>query len=48
MMDAIQEFIKLVNRMQWSDYLDIFVVAFIIYKALPLLRSTGANRRTCS
>jgi diadenylate cyclase len=30
--------------MEWSDYLDIIVVAFIIYKALPLLRSTGAMR----
>ena len=30
--------------MQWSDYLDIIIVAFLIYKLLPLLRSTGAAR----
>ena len=27
--------------MQWSDYLDILVVAFLIYKVLPLFRSAG-------
>ena len=31
---------QLVN-MQWSDYLDILVVAFLIYKVLPLFRSAG-------
>ena len=30
--------------MQISDYLDIFLVALLIYKALPLLRSSGAMR----
>lgn len=30
--------------MQWSDYLDIILVAMLIYKFLPLLRSTGAVR----
>ena len=47
-MDKLQELIQQLTKMEWSDYLDIFVVAFMIYKALPLLRSTGANRRTCS
>jgi diadenylate cyclase len=28
-------------NMQWSDYLDILVVAFLIYKVLPLFRSAG-------
>lgn len=28
-------------NMQWSDYLDILVVAFLIYKILPLFRSAG-------
>ena len=27
--------------MQWSDYLDILVVAFLVYKVLPLFRSAG-------
>ena len=44
MMDAIQEFIKLVNRMQWSDYLDILVVAVLIYKLMPLIRTPNVMR----
>lgn len=32
------------SAMQWSDYLDIVVVAFLIYKLLPLFRSTGTGR----
>ena len=34
---------QLIN-MQWSDYLDVLVVAFLIYKALPLFRSAGTLR----
>ena len=30
--------------MRWSDYLDILIVAFLIYKLLPLFRSTGTAR----
>ena len=30
--------------MQWSDYLDILVVAFLIYQLIPLLRSTATMR----
>ena len=30
--------------MQWTDILDIILVAFLIYKLLPLLRSTGTMR----
>jgi len=32
------------RNMQWSDYLDILVVAFLIYKVLPLFRSAGTLR----
>ena len=32
------------GRMQWSDYLDIILVAFLIYKLLPMIRSTGTSR----
>ena len=32
------------TRMQWSDYLDIAVVAFLIYKLLPLVRAPGTMR----
>ena len=30
--------------MQWSDYLDIVVVAFLIYKLLPLIRTPSTKR----
>jgi len=43
-MERIGELFQHLAKMQWSDYLDIIVVAFIIYKAMPLLRSTGAMR----
>ena len=33
-----------IQGMQLSDYLDIILVAFLIYKLLPLFRSTGAVR----
>ena len=43
-MDSLQALFQQLTRMQWSDYLDIIVVAFLIYRALPLLKSTGAMR----
>ena len=43
-MENIQEFIQTVQKMQWSDYLDIMVVAFVIYKLLPLLRTPNIMR----
>lgn len=43
-MQYVQEFLQQLTRMEWSDYLDIVLVAFLIYKALPLLRSTGTAR----
>ena len=36
--------IQSILRMQWSDYLDILVVAFLIYKLLPLLRTPHIMR----
>lgn len=32
------------STMRWTDCVDIILVAFLIYKFLPLLRSTGAVR----
>ena len=32
------------TRMQWSDYLDIAVVAFLIYKILPLIKTPSTTR----
>jgi len=43
-MEAIQSFIQQLTRMQWSDYLDIILVAFLIYKILPLLRTPSTMR----
>lgn len=41
MTSSIQNFIQTVQRMQWSDYLDIIVVAFLIYTMLPHLKKPG-------
>ena len=43
-MTNLQNFIQTVSRMQWSDYLDIFVVALLIYSVLPLLRTPNVLR----
>lgn len=40
MISGIQNFLQTVHRMQWSDYLDIFVVAFLIYNILPYILRT--------
>ena len=33
-----------IQAMRWSDYLDIIIVALLIYTLLPLFRSTGSSR----
>ena len=43
-MEGIQSFIDQLARMQWSDYLDIVLVAFLIYKLLPLIRTPSTMR----
>jgi len=43
-MEYLKTFIQQLSIMQWSDYLDIIVVAFLIYKLLPLFRSSGMVR----
>ena len=43
-MDALSSFWTQIQGMQWSDYLDIILVAYLIYKLLPLFRSTGTVR----
>ena len=44
MMEAIQNFLQTLARMQWSDYADILVVSFLIYKLLPLIRTPNIMR----
>ena len=43
-MTNVQNLLQQVRQMHWSDYLDILLVAFLIYRALPILRSTGTIR----
>ena len=43
-MEAIQNLLQQLTRMQWSDYLDIAVVAFLIYKILPLIKTPSTTR----
>ena len=43
-MNFLQDFFQTIARMQWSDYLDIAVVAFLIYKLLPLIRTPSTMR----
>ena len=43
-MEAIHELLGTLSRMQWSDYLDIIVVAFLIYKLLPMIRTPSIMR----
>ena len=43
-MSYIESFFTQLTRMQWSDYLDIIVVAYLIYRFLPMIKSSGAMR----
>ena len=43
-MEYLQTFWQQVSSMHLTDYIDIFIVAFLIYKLMPLLRSTGTAR----
>ena len=43
-MDVLKTVWSQIQSMRWSDYLDIILVAVLIFKLLPLLRSTGLNR----
>ena len=43
-MEVVQNVLQYLTRMQWSDYLDIIVVAFLIYKLLPMIRTPSIMR----
>ena len=43
-METLESIWLQIKGMQLSDYLDIILVAFLIYKLLPLFRSTGTVR----
>lgn len=40
----LQNLIQQLTRMRWSDYADIAIIAFIIYKLLPLLSRPSTRR----
>ena len=39
-----QPFVQQLVGMRWSDFLDIIIVAALVYMLLPMLRTTGASR----
>ena len=43
-MEYLHTFIRTLQGFQFSDALDIIIVAFLIYKLLPILRSTGTTK----
>ena len=45
-METLKEFFQQWAGLQWSDLLDIAIVAFLLYKLLPLFRKTGIMRVT--
>lgn len=44
MIEGIKEIFGQLARMQWFDFVDIILVAFVFYKFLPMIKSTGAAR----
>jgi diadenylate cyclase len=45
-METIREFFQQWAGMRWTDFLDILIVAVLLYKLLPLFRNTGTLRVT--
>jgi len=43
-MEYVQTLYQQLLKMEWRDYLDIILVAFIVYKLLPMIRSSGTAR----
>ena len=43
-MNVIQEMFQQFTRMRWQDYVDIALVAFLIYKLLPFIRTPSTKR----
>ena len=40
-MEGIQDFFQTLAKMKFTDYLDIIVVAYLIYRVMPLIRSSS-------
>ena len=43
-MEYILSIVEKLPGMRWTDLLDMIIVAFLIYKLLPVFRSTGTSR----
>lgn len=43
-MNGLENIFHQLARMQWSDYLDIAVVAFLIYRLLPMIKTPSTMR----
>ncbi|MBO5048924.1 MAG: diadenylate cyclase CdaA [Oscillospiraceae bacterium] len=43
-MEQIKSFLEQLSRMQWTDFLDIIIVAGLIYWLVPMLKSTGTGK----
>lgn len=43
-MESIQNFLAQLTRMKLSDYLDILIVGYLIFRLMPMFRSSGAIR----
>ena len=45
-MTNAEAILQQISQMKWTDYLDILLVAFLVYRILPVLRSTGTMRHS--
>ena len=43
-MEALNDLLQKLASMDWSDYLDIIIVAFLIYQVIPLFHSGSTMR----
>ncbi len=43
-MNGVAEFFQQLVNMHWSDYLDIIIVAYLLYRLIPLFKNTGTMR----
>ena len=43
-MNTIEALFQQMGKMQWSDFLDIAIVAYLLYRLLPLVRNTGTKQ----
>ena len=44
MINTIEALFQQMGKMQWSDFLDIAIVAYLLYRLLPLVRNTGTKQ----